>query len=1199
MKKNKRGFTLIELLATIVIIGILAVLGLPMILNLISSNHKKIYISDAQRLITKAEYKIKTNSSEIERPDPGSCIIITLNYLDDESFDNPPFEGSYEKDVSFVIVKNTNSGDLEYSVMLVEYTKDHVYQGVELTRDFALEQRDAIKHVKVFQESDLDAIRITDNYNTSNLDKSEINQMLKNSSNVGDSYVSGIDGIYVYPKMADTVVEENNLAPKIDKIVVESASGKPYNSLDASLSLSVNDQDTPRSALKVYISTESYVDAKKHKYSFTDSESVTFNKKFDFSKAEASHKDSYDYKDGGKVTFYVIVVDDRGFEDKKTKEYEIHKNSAPSILEDSSIYRRSSDSYNGVNAVFKLSLDDDLDNVSDLAVCFTEDRNASTCSNYKSYKELFDDNHEMAYLFQGCSPTGCSLNGANVTLKVFVKDSYGQETTSVLPDYILHSNGAPVLQPIDSSVDPSRYQYISVTSNSNNYPLTGSLDVMVRFTPTDDISESNNINVILNEIDASGNVLHSSEAMKYAGHEDGFPFKFSGGYDGKNRYLQVVLKDEHGFETSRDSSMFKTSYQVYQNKAPVLKSFVVNSSDIPCTDVDFCAEEDGGSTVVNVEDLVVEDDLDDNSKLKICVSTTKSDCTNPNSSSFQPYSSFANSSKPFQFSLSNSSNLYPYTGDMKTIYVSAMDANRSISNVLTKDYKLYQNKPPELDGNVEIVDEEKVVHVSRTYIGNDGEEKTEEEDVNLTLPIGKFKYRFAVRDDLSKNSEMEVQVCYRLKGSTQPAVCKPKRLYGVDRDETSSQEIYYYEENIDLGLSRYTGATYEIYATVKDSYYQKTSSILEIPAVEYQTYEDVAPQIQSAYGVVASSGYSEDTMKVGFTVFDPYDTYQICVHDVNDASKCTKYVGLDSTTSFNGTNLMDYSIDYKAASNTWNLPSVQSANSQEFFLFVKDSYGHVSEGFSFEYSGYETCKETLNDVTRDEYSIEENKAVTYQGTTIPNNKAISPIRCGGKCYYWDSLTEDLAQQMERVDANGRLDLSASDTSGIFGYYQKRLTYRDKNIPSVFCKKTPDSYDIVRFGCDYVDCFYHPKYKEVTGSDGETTTVLDSSRDAYQNYAIGLVVYETGNWIETKYQTSVTEGGSTVIKDEVRKCHKYHYLYETKYDASKHKIFFQRTDIQICADLVKEGYFAFSSDDDIYYLRVLDNQTNDNEGGNGS
>ena len=68
MKKN-RGFTLIELLAAMVILGLLMAIALPTVLGLFSKNTNKVYVNDALKLVSQAEYKIRAASTTVERPD--------------------------------------------------------------------------------------------------------------------------------------------------------------------------------------------------------------------------------------------------------------------------------------------------------------------------------------------------------------------------------------------------------------------------------------------------------------------------------------------------------------------------------------------------------------------------------------------------------------------------------------------------------------------------------------------------------------------------------------------------------------------------------------------------------------------------------------------------------------------------------------------------------------------------------------------------------------------------------------------------------------------------------------------------------------------------------------------------------------------------------------------------------------------------
>ena len=181
MKKNIKGFTLVELLATIVIIGILAVVSVPMIMRLIDNSRDKTYISDAKKLISQADSEIRTNNVTLEIPDEGNCIIVSLVYLDNVAFDNPPHGGKYQKENSFVVIKNLGNDKLEYSVVLVEKYKNN-YKGVKLTKEEDLNSKDATKNIVSYDTTSL--------VNASNVTVNYINQIL------GNGYVNQIEARY-------------------------------------------------------------------------------------------------------------------------------------------------------------------------------------------------------------------------------------------------------------------------------------------------------------------------------------------------------------------------------------------------------------------------------------------------------------------------------------------------------------------------------------------------------------------------------------------------------------------------------------------------------------------------------------------------------------------------------------------------------------------------------------------------------------------------------------------------------------------------------------------------------------------------------------------------------------------------------------------------------------------------------------------
>ena len=164
MKKNIKGFTLIELLGVIVILGIISVFSVSELFGMIEKNRDKMYISDAKKMVSKAEYMIRSN--KIEPPSYNKYIVISLNYLDDGEFDNAPNGGTYDKEKSFVVVKNY--GILAYYVIIVEKLKGGGYKGFGINTSALLTDKNkrAFNYISVFKEDDLiDLSTITD-YNS-------------------------------------------------------------------------------------------------------------------------------------------------------------------------------------------------------------------------------------------------------------------------------------------------------------------------------------------------------------------------------------------------------------------------------------------------------------------------------------------------------------------------------------------------------------------------------------------------------------------------------------------------------------------------------------------------------------------------------------------------------------------------------------------------------------------------------------------------------------------------------------------------------------------------------------------------------------------------------------------------------------------------------------------------------------------------
>ena len=120
--KNKKGFTLIELLAVVIILGVIMTIAIPNIVSTLDKNKRDSIIKDARRIISSAEYTIRSDT-KMEYPDSSTVVIITLNRIKNLNLDVSSFDTYYSKDKSFVAItaEPMQSGDMRmvYYVHLV------------------------------------------------------------------------------------------------------------------------------------------------------------------------------------------------------------------------------------------------------------------------------------------------------------------------------------------------------------------------------------------------------------------------------------------------------------------------------------------------------------------------------------------------------------------------------------------------------------------------------------------------------------------------------------------------------------------------------------------------------------------------------------------------------------------------------------------------------------------------------------------------------------------------------------------------------------------------------------------------------------------------------------------------------------------------------------------------------------------------
>ena len=118
MKLNKKGFTLIELLAAMVILAAIMVIAVPNVMGILNNSKADAYVEGSDQTL---------------RPAPGQCVILTLGYLDNSEFSNSPNGGAYEKDNSYVVIRNegsTGNNKFVYYVTLDEKIDGGSHRGI-------------------------------------------------------------------------------------------------------------------------------------------------------------------------------------------------------------------------------------------------------------------------------------------------------------------------------------------------------------------------------------------------------------------------------------------------------------------------------------------------------------------------------------------------------------------------------------------------------------------------------------------------------------------------------------------------------------------------------------------------------------------------------------------------------------------------------------------------------------------------------------------------------------------------------------------------------------------------------------------------------------------------------------------------------------------------------------------------------------
>ncbi len=141
---NKKGFTLVELLGVIIILSIIMLIAIPNITSILNKSKNDTYLTDARKLITQAEYLIR--SSKVDKPASNQLLKITLSYLGTKDVSKDSDGNSYSLTDSYVVVVRKD-GYLEYYVQLVA-TTDSGNKGIRLVHEDELQSDDRMNLIQ-------------------------------------------------------------------------------------------------------------------------------------------------------------------------------------------------------------------------------------------------------------------------------------------------------------------------------------------------------------------------------------------------------------------------------------------------------------------------------------------------------------------------------------------------------------------------------------------------------------------------------------------------------------------------------------------------------------------------------------------------------------------------------------------------------------------------------------------------------------------------------------------------------------------------------------------------------------------------------------------------------------------------------------------------------------------------------------------
>lgn len=1024
MKKNKKGFTLIELLAVVVIMGILAIIVVPKIMDLVLQSREEIYLQDTRKFLSQAQYKMNSNSTEIEKPEIGESIVFSLKYLTINDFRTPPNDGTYLNESSFVVVKNVD-GNFEYAVTLIEHRKDGLFQGVEFVTEKQLFAQDAIKHVRYFNDNELRYIDQTASDSSKMmagnqfLDESYINSQLSRSGVGSTSWIpdNSIVTTYNVNAMKEGIISNASI-PSIDAKIA-STSGSSVEKMNATLTVVATDSDDSLDTLIVCTrvssneSSGSMDDALYPTYDTNPELCEKYGDRKFYTKQFNFEEYGFNYIDRTKVFIYLTVMDPGGSIVRKNLFYNIHTNEGPQINQ-MIISKRSGDTVNLPFALLKVNVKDDVDDTRNLQVCFHQDiTGVSECNGtYKPYSSYFDTSNSYIYQFtDGDGNKITKPDGTSHSLTMFVKDSDGKVNIQTV-DYDIYNNQVPKI--VSSRITPDHIgDYNSLSYN---------LSLVI----TDDLDDKSHLFVKVDDNDPVTYQDFLRSNRKYTA---------SGLFDGQNRQIEVRVWDQ--FMDEEDAEVVTLTLEnVYQNSPPVIQNIKLTNPDPICIVDEKClaSSKDLNSYRTEItfeieDDVVTPYEYDD--KIMLCVSENASDCTQDKIQNFKKFSDYQK--KVFTFEVPTGSRKYE-AEDNRNLYFGIIEKENSgdlsqiyYSSYGPVSYSIYQNKGPELlEGSTFSVtssDARKGYNVSKVIL-------------NLSS--------FHMSDDFN---DFQLQFCYTVDGGS--PICTDPLFYDKFLS-TYKGASFTFRDSSGNAIKKYNGQEIDTYIIANDSY----GLSFESDHFLYTLFKDGAPSIMSVELHPYESGYNSNYMYATFKVLDVGDTYTVCFKE-NGPCNSSDFISNPSGGDFSGDYIggddpREYSLPYDGERTGHWSSQYDEENPEKTFVFaVKDSAGNVvNYQNTLKYTVYQSC-------------LIENANINSSSLSVHEGfQPISASYCDGACYH----------SFPSNNTNGSIKNNISTK------YDNSISYHDKFV-SISC---PDAVQEEIKYCDYHPCFIpegstHPNY----------------------------------------------------------------------------------------------------------------------------